>query len=116
MKWAERIGLILCQFIFDHSIHTAAARAFVQRSLQFGVLRFIAYSYYFYMTGIRILHPAAQTADGLRFTMHEPAEAHSLHAAADLIVTDHENYARPRYEPSLVSTRIFSPSLMNGGT
>ena len=25
-------------------------------------------------------------------------------------------YARLRYAPSLVSTRIFSPSLMNGGT
>src|SRR5271157_5981934 len=27
-----------------------------------------------------------------------------------------DNYARDRYAPSDVSTRIFSPSLMNGGT
>src|SRR5712692_11065719 len=66
----------------------------------------------------------------MRLALHEPAKAHALHASADqkaaglsgFFSGSHsytlttEGYARDKYAPSAVSTRIFSPSLMNGGT
>src|SRR5262249_57083153 len=61
-------------------------------------------------------HPAAQT-ELPRLMVHKPAKAHSLDAAANNIASGkHLNYARERYAPSAVSTRIFSPSLIKGGT
>src|SRR5689334_17202401 len=78
--------------------------------------------------------------------VNKPAEAHSLHTSANNVpFCDHKNfawtagalacadyllhrsrgrlrstivetYALERYAPSAVSTRIFSPSLMKGGT
>ena len=52
--------------------------------------------------------------------VNKPTEADPLHTTLDDVVAHHNvcssPYARDRYAPSAVSTRIFSPSLMNGGT
>ena len=81
-----------------------------------------------------IAHPSGDAED-MRLALHEPAKADALHSSADkeaaglcsfLSAEVISDTARPRphsrltlvtrYAPSAVSTRIFSPSLMNGGT
>jgi len=58
--------------------------------------------------------------DFARYSAHFPVMALSAPQAKrrsrDVASDQPQLYARLRYAPSAVSTRIFSPSLMNGGT
>src|SRR6202020_1248759 len=104
--------------MFNHSIHAASARSLAQLHAQLGNRLGISRSNHFHLARIRIAHPSTQPKLR-RFAMHEPAKPNALHTSANEKVDHHRrlcSYARLMYAPSAVSTRIFSPSLINGGT
>src|SRR6202034_1760435 len=104
--------------MFNHSIHTASARSLAQLRTQLRNRLGVSCRDNFHLASIRIAHPTTQP-QLRRLAMHEPAKPNPLHTSANEKVNHHRrlcSYARLMYAPSAVSTRIFSPSLIHGGT
>src|SRR5271165_2147135 len=109
---------------FVNLINARGPRAVLQLATQRSVLLLRAGRHYFHVAVFAVAYPSGD-ADQRGFALHKPAEADALYASGDEITTSlelrHERsmgcrYARDKYAPSDVSTRIFSPSLMKGGT
>src|SRR6202167_244618 len=110
----QAIGHRFLHVALIYSIHTAAARAAFEHGAKFGQLLLAARYHDLDLACVGIADPTLQSARP-RFAMDKPAKANSLNTAFDNVVA-HHIHARERYAPSAVSTRIFSPSLMKGGT
>src|SRR6267154_3372040 len=73
---------------------------------------------------VNVVPDPARQSQRARLMVNKPAKAYTLHTSANNVTFGNHrkllgpdlDYARERYAPSAVSTRIFSPSLMNGGT
>src|ERR1700733_8313654 len=110
----QALGHRFLHVAFVYSIHAAPARAAFENRAQVGPLLLAARPHDLAPPRVGIAAPTLQSASP-RFAVDKPAKAHSLNTAFDNVVA-HHIHARDRYAPSAVSTRIFSPSLMKGGT
>jgi hypothetical protein len=84
-------GFTLVELVLDHFIDTASAGTFMEMGTKFREISLIARSDDLDLTGVSVAHPATQ-AKLCRLAMNKPAEADSLHTAADEKVKNHQSF------------------------
>jgi hypothetical protein len=84
-------GFGLGEFVFDDSVDTAAARAFVEFGAKVGEGVGVACGEHFDFAAVGVADPASQ-AEFSGLAMHEPAKADALHTTADKKVEDHVEF------------------------
>jgi hypothetical protein len=92
--------------MFQHYIHTAAARPSAKGRLQIGKLIPLTSNHHFHVPRVGISHPASQPQLG-SFPLHEPAKPDSLHATFHQIMQNHVYLLNP------IHIRIQDKSIAN---
>jgi hypothetical protein len=89
VKRTETFGLRFGQLLFEYTVYSASARAFVQRLAKFSQILGLARCNNLNMAVIGVAHPAVQAEFG-GFAMDEPAEPNSLNTAFNHVVANHK--------------------------